>query len=578
MKKHYGIVYKLFEIGDKMLWVKKEGYEYQKNDSILTKLQKVRKIDNINEFLEPPMSFEHNPYQLENIDEAVQRILKALYKNENIKIMSDVDADGIVSCAIMYNYLKEHTDNLSIVHSQRSYGHGLETILEEMNDKKNIVYLDKLTDLLIIVDSSSNSVEACKMVSEKYNCDIVIIDHHAIDRENPYATIVNCQLGDYPNKALSGSAMCYKVLQVLDEYLNQDNADEYLDLVAIGLVADLMDLNEKENRSLVNRGIKAIHNEGLQQLLKVNNVDFYYGISSIDIGYKISPLLNACSRFDKIELALELLVESDEIRAKEIAKELKKMNDVRKKEEKEIVEAVLDKVNNSHKVAVIIDNNIEANFRGLICMQVTSKLKKPAFVLTFNEEKNEYHGSARSIGQIKLKEYCQITGDFLYCQGHEKAFGVGIKAKKLEEALEALDELIENSESEEIIEYDLELDADEITLELIEGVEKFSKITGQGVPVPKFLIKNVIIQDGEMLGKNVKETLKLNCENDLAVMKFKTDEEYASQFFNALNDENNFFVEADIVGTLNINRFYHFGKKELIITKQVFMEDFKLNI
>ena len=560
-----------------MIWVKREGKKYSEDDDILTKLQRVRKIKNINEFIEPPMKFEHNPYELDNIDEAVQRIIKGIHTKENIKIMSDVDADGIVSCAIMYNYLKFHTENISIVHSQRSHGHGLETVLEEMSNHDNVVYMDDETDLLIIVDSSSNSVEACKLVREKYNCDIVIIDHHAIDHDNPYAIIVNCQLGKYPNKSLSGSAMCYKVLQVMDDYLDDSEADNYLDLVAIGLVADLMDLNEEENRSLVNRGMKHIRNEGLQQLLKANNVDFYYGISSSDIGYKISPLLNACSRYDKIELALELLMESDTSRAKEIAKELKKLNEHRKKEEKEIVESVLGKVDDSHSVAVIIDNDIEANFRGLICMQVTSKLKKPAFVLTFNEEKNEYHGSARSIGQINLKKYCQLTGDFIYCQGHEKAFGVGIKAEKLEQALNGLDELIENNESEEVIEFDLELEANEITHDMIQDVEKFARITGQGVPVPKFLVRDLIIQNGEMLGKKVKETLKLNCENDLAVMKFRTDQEYANQFFEALEDEDNFFVEADIVGTLNLNRFYHFGKKELIITKQIFMEDYKFN-
>jgi single-stranded-DNA-specific exonuclease len=559
-----------------MIWKKREGKKYSEDDDILVKLQKVRKIKNINEFIEPPMLLEHNPYELDNIDQAVQRIIKAIHTKENIKIMSDVDADGIVSCSIMYNYLNFHTDNISIVHSQRSHGHGLETILEEMSDHEDVVYLDNDTDLLIIVDSSSNSVEACRIVQEKYDCDIVIIDHHAIDRENPHAIIVNCQLGDYPNKSLSGSAMCYKVLQVMDEYLDDSEADNYLDLVAIGLVADLMDLNEGENRSLVNRGIKHIRNEGLQQLLKANNVDFYYGISSSDIGYKISPLLNACSRYDKIELALELLIESDMERAKVIAKDLKKLNEHRKKEEKEIVESVMDKIDNSHAVAVIVDNDIEANFRGLICMQVTSKLKKPAFVLTFNKEKNEYHGSARSVGQINLKEFCQLTGDFIYCQGHEKAFGVGIKAEKIDQALEGLDQLIENNVSEEEIEFDLELEANEITEELIEDVEKFAKITGQGVPPPKFLVREVIIQNGELLGKKVKETLKLNCENDLAVMKFRTDEEYASHFFKALEDEDNFFVEADIVGTLNLNRYFHFGKKELIITKQIFMEDYKL--
>lgn len=557
-----------------MIWKVKKEMDFSQDSSITNRLSRVREIENINHFLEPPQNLEYSPYLLENIDIAVQRIVKGIANNERIRIMSDVDADGIMSCSIMFNYLKEYVDNIDIVHAQRSHGHGLETILPEMSDHDNVRFLTSDTDLLIIVDSSSNSVEACRIVKEEYKCDIVIIDHHLIDKDNPHAIIVNCQMGDYPNKSASGSAMCYKVLQVLDEYLDVEEADNYLDLTAIGLVADLMDLNEPENRSLVNRGMRMISNKGLQQLLKVNNIDFYYGITSTDIGYKISPLINACSRYDKIELAIELLVESDELRAKVIAKELKKLNEQRKKEEKEIVESVISKVDSSHKVAVIVDNDIESNFRGLICMQVVSKLKKPAFVLSFNTEKNEYHGSARSLGQIQLKDLCELTGDFIYCQGHEKAFGVGIKADKLEEALITLDELINNSESEELIEYDLVIDASEITHELIQEVEKFSRITGQGIPQPKFLVKGLNIVKAEMLGKKAKETLKLSCENDIFVMKFKVDEDYAKPFIDAIDEQ--FLVEADVVGTLNLNRFYNFGLKELQITKQIFMEDYKI--
>lgn len=557
-----------------MIWKVKKEMDFSQDSSITNRLSRVREIENINHFLEPPQNLEYSPYLLENIDIAVQRIVKGIANNERIRIMSDVDADGIMSCSIMFNYLKEYVDNIDIVHAQRSHGHGLETILPELSDHDNVRFLTSDTDLLIIVDSSSNSVEACRIVKEEYKCDIVIIDHHLIDKDNPHAIIVNCQMGDYPNKSASGSAMCYKVLQVLDEYLDVEEADNYLDLTAIGLVADLMDLNEPENRSLVNRGMRMISNKGLQQLLKVNNIDFYYGITSTDIGYKISPLINACSRYDKIELAIELLVESDELRAKVIAKELKKLNEQRKKEEKEIVESVISKVDSSHKVAVIVDNDIESNFRGLICMQVVSKLKKPAFVLSFNTEKNEYHGSARSLGQIQLKDLCELTGDFIYCQGHEKAFGVGIKADKLEEALITLDELINNSESEELIEYDLVIDASEITHELIQEVEKFSRITGQGIPQPKFLVKGLNIVKAEMLGKKAKETLKLSCENDIFVMKFKVDEDYAKPFIDAIDEQ--FLVEADVVGTLNLNRFYNFGLKELQITKQIFMEDYKI--
>lgn len=558
-----------------MIWKKRNDIQTDDSLTIIQKLAKVRNIENINEFLAPPTSYEHSPYLLQNIDEVVEKIIKAIHRKQKITIMADVDADGICSAVIMYNYIHALTENVNIIHAQRSHGHGLETVLPELSELKNGKFLQTDTDLLIIVDSSSNSVEACKIAKEEYECDIVIIDHHQIDKENPYALIVNCQDGSYPNKFASGSAMVYKVIQVLDEYLGIEEADYYLDFVAIGLIADLMNLQDMENRSLVNRGLKMIQNEGLQQLLKVNNIDFYYGISSIDVGYKISPLINACSRYDKIELAIELFIENDVSRAKEIAKQMKKLNDLRKDEEKEIVESIFKKIHSEHKVAYVIDNDIEANFRGLICMQIVSKLKKPAFVFSYDKKKGEFHGSARSLGQINLKDYCEITGEFLYCQGHEKAFGLGISEEKLEFALNDLDGLIENNESDEIIEYDLEIDANEITEDMIKDVEAFSRITGQGVPQPVFLVKNCILQGAELLGKKVKETLKIQCENDLCIMKFKIDKDFAQPFFDAVNGDN-FLVEADVVGTLNLNRYYNFGKKELVITKQIFMEDCKL--
>ncbi|EJW13899.1 single-stranded DNA-specific exonuclease (plasmid) [Paenibacillus alvei DSM 29] len=305
-------------------WTKRNKIKVKDDLLLIEKLAMVRGIKNLEEWMNPPSSFVNSPYSLLNMDTAVEMILKAIHKQMKICIVADIDTDGVCSTGIMYNYLRELTQNVVYIHAQRSQGHGLETVLDKIEDD---------VDLVIIVDSSSNSVEACKELHDK-GLPIVIIDHHEVDRENPYATIVNCQLGDYPNKHLSGSAMCYKVCQVIDEYLSIELADDFRDLSAIGIVADMMDVRNMENRYLIYNGINNINNLGIKEILKQSKIDFSEGINSTNISFKIAPIIGACSRFDKIELALELVTCDDEVRVKELVKEMISMNEERKANQK----------------------------------------------------------------------------------------------------------------------------------------------------------------------------------------------------------------------------------------------------
>lgn len=565
-----------------MEWIKREPViAPNKKDSLLKQLADIRGIVNINDWLNPSEKFWLNPYNLENIDQACERIVKAIYNNQKITIMADVDADGIFSCAIMYNYIKpllENEENLSYIHAQRSSGHGLETVMEDdaEEDTGIIIPIPQETELLIIVDSSSNSVEECKKIKEEYNLDIVIIDHHEIDQENPHALIVNCQMGNYKNKSLSGSAMALKVCTVLDDYLGIEEADNYFDLASIGIVSDLMDVDSFENRYIINKGLRQLKNQGLLALLTKNKVNLYYGLSVSDISYKVTPIVNACTRYDKIELALELFTCEDEDREKELAKQMIKINDMRKEEESEIVEKALQTIINDHKVAILIDNKIGSGFRGLIATQIANKFDKPTFVLKYNEKTKEYHGSARSIRNIDLKNLVEITGDFMYAQGHAKAFGIGIKEEKLGEALETLDELLNDESNEEFTIYDLELIANDIDEELIKETEKFNRITGMNCPKAIFKVTGLVAEEREMLGKKKKETVKITCDGNLFLMKFKVNEEYAIDIEEALNDDDNFLVELEVVGELNLNEWYNFGKKEVVKSNQIFITDYHI--
>jgi single-stranded-DNA-specific exonuclease len=541
--------------------------------TIVERLAKVRGIKNLNEWLNPSSKHVHNKYLLLNIDKAVQEIIKAVHKEWKIQIVADVDTDGVCSTAIIYNYLKEFTYNISYVYAQRSKGHGVEKVLDKIDDD---------TKLVIIVDSSSNSVEACKTLYEK-GVRVIIIDHHQIDRENPYALIVNCQMGNYPNKHLSGSAMVYKVCQVLDDYFDIELADNFLDLTAIGLVGDMMNVKNMENRYLIYNGINNINNLGVQEILKQSNINYTEGITTTDISFKIAPIISACSRFDRIELALKALTSDDVFEVAQTVREMITMNEQRKKEQKQIIEKATESVDDSNNVIVITDNNIDSGFRGLVATQFVEMYSKPVFVLGLYD--GVYKGSARSIGTVPLKSLCQQSGLFNLVQGHEGAFGVEFPEENLNDLIEYFNNTLSKEDLQRVVEYDLELNVNEIEeLDILE-IEKFSKIVGQGFPQPVFKISGIVVEEGysNNLGTYVRavmgannDTIKINCENNFALMKFRTNEDYGKDIEEHFYDDSNFMTELDVVGTLNLNKFYNRGIGEWEITKQIYVIDYKI--
>lgn len=574
-------------------WVqRKPRRKPNSNDTIVESLAKIRGVEDLGHWMNPPKKYENNPYLLENIDEAVSIITKAIYTNKKIVIMADVDADGVFACAGMYNYLNGIVDeeNLTYVHAQRSLGHGVDTVIEpdgNVAGDSRVKYIPDDTQLLIIVDSSSNSVEGCKKLAEK-GIEIVIIDHHIIERDNPYAVIVNCQLGDYPNRHLSGSAMVYKVCKVIDDYMGFESsrADHFLDLATIGLISDMMSLRENENRYLIYQGLKNLNNLGLKKLLLLNKVDLSEDISTTTISFKIAPAINSCTRYDKMEMALELLTSVDEEHVTSLAKEMIKLNDKRKAEESTTVDSAIARVNNNHKVAVLIANEIDSGFRGLVAMQLVQKLNKPVLVLTEwfdGDNLVKYTGSGRTLGQLPLKTMLEETKHVNWCQGHEGAFGVEIDADDLNKMLVAIDNMIDDEDLEEIIYYDLEVEVSDITDMDIREVEKFSLISGQGFSTPVFKLTGLVVAEAntKKLGDHVravmgsdKRTVKINIEDGWALMKFKSDETYGLDIEEHYHD--NFITELEAVGTLNLNIFFNFGLRKNVTTMQLFLQDYKI--
>ena len=227
--------YKLYENGN------------NNTSNILAEVLKNRGIDDYNKYLNLDESV-IEPYQnLDNIEKATCLFMKHYNQKNKIGILIDEDPDGFCSAAMMYLYIKQMDSDYPvdyILHG-RSKAHGL----------SDDVIIPENIKLLIIPDAGTNDTNQCKALS-KYGMDILILDHHEKEEENPYAVIVNNQMSNnYSNKNLCGAGVVYRFLQALDEENWNEFADDYLDLCALANISDVMDMRSFETRYLTDIGL-----------------------------------------------------------------------------------------------------------------------------------------------------------------------------------------------------------------------------------------------------------------------------------------------------------------------------------
>lgn len=528
---------------------------YDKNDTIVGKVLKIRGIDNKEEFLKPSVNNLHSVWDLSNIKEATTRIKQAIDNNEKIGISLDIDADGLTSFAIMYKYLLRFDIKSKIIFHQRSKGHGI--LVDEV---------PKDLDLLIIVDSSTNSVNECKEISN--NMDIVILDHHESDIENPYAVIVNPQLNDYSNKFLSGAGVVFKTCIALDEIMNTKYAWDYLDLCMVGLVGDMMDVTDLETRYLIQHGLYKIGNKEKRDfnlgliLIKLKK-DFRPNATTI--AFYLTPFINSIIRLNKIENIIAILVGDDKKQINKLIKECVNLNDERKKMQKEIVSEIKENINNTHKIIVYITDNIKgrSNLNGLVANNIMNTYGKPTFILSLDNETNTYKGSARNCCELDIREEINNNNIGLG-EGHKGSFGVEIPKDNINKLYELFDNKIKDEDLILSTQVDLELSENEITWEELQELEKLNFVTGQGFKEPQFLIKGMFKTDSKIM-KDIH--VKLTC-GEFECVKFNLEEQEIDNLVNGFC--------YDIIGGIGINSWYNFKTKQTTKTKQILINNIQI--
>lgn len=522
---------------------------------MINKLLKIRGVKDKNSFLNPNSNVLNDPYKLKNIEKVAQRVIQAIQNNEKIAISNDVDTDGCTSTSMLIRYLKNFTDNIYYIAHNRSKGHGVEYSVDQIQDD---------TDLLLILDSSSNDAEICHKIIQQ-GIYVAILDHHIIENENPFAVIVNPQQEKckYPNKDISTAGLIYKLFQILDEKLNVKYGDDYLDLCSIGLYGDMMPVNILENRYLIMQGMKNINNPGIKAILKENKID---KVDSSTIAFNFSPLINTAARMDNIKLALDLLLTDDFDEAIKITKKINKMKKERQEKEQWLSDIYSKQVNENDKFVIVYDEKASKNFNGLVAQQLTQKYNRPALVM--RNWKGKLKGSFRSFAGFNVKDFLAESNLVDYSLGHTMAGGVGLSYSNLNKLKQYINNNIDISQFNTSIEYDLELNADEITFDLIKEIQRFNYLTGNGFEKATFKINNLIVDNDPVTLGPLKNTRKITCNGGLELMKFKTNESYAGDV--------SVFDELSVVGELNINEWRNPRTRKVKRTGQCVIIDYRI--
>ncbi len=444
-----------------------------------------------------------------NIDRAVSRLVEALQNQQRILVIGDYDADGATSTALMVCALKAF-GGLQVeylIPNRFEYGYGLSPAIVE-------VAITKKPDLIITVDNGIASFEGVE-IANAAGIDVLITDHHLPPAvlPNAYAIVNPNQANDqFPSKNLAGVGVAFYVMCALRAALKnlqwfEKNALEcpnmtiYLDLVALGTVADVVPL-DKNNRILVHQGLRRIRaglaRPGIMALLQIAKRDHTRVVAS-DMGYAIGPRLNAAGRLEDMSLGVACLLLDDFSMACEKVQYLDLLN----QERRVLEEQMENEAHNSIKRLqfheripfgfCLFDENWHQGIIGLVASRIKEKYHRP--VIAFAKESSDtIKGSARSVKGVHIRDILdkiatQYPGLITKFGGHAMAAGLSLELDNLEKFSDIFDLTISEELSHQALEGCVESDGPlapaEFTLELARLLRE-SGPWGQGFPEPLF--------------------------------------------------------------------------------------------
>ncbi len=459
-------------------------------------------------FFRPSFDTLYDPFLMDGMKDAANRVISAITNNEKICIYGDYDVDGTCAASLMYLFLKEFNANVFVyIPNRLTEGYGITT--------SSIDYIKQQgAKLIISVDCGITAVEEIDYAN-KLNINVIVCDHHKPKEilPNAYAILDPIKPGcNYPFKFLSGAGVAFKLTRAIASKIGRkDDPLKYLDLVALAGAADIVPLID-ENRTLVMKGLELINTNprpGILALLRSARLE-PGNLNAGQIVFSIAPRINAVGRLGDANRAVELFTTNDPEKATELAKILENENLERRKIDEityahalELVDKHVDLENDP--AIVLHDDNWHAGVIGIVASRLVEKYNRPAIMLTTID--GVAKGSARSIAGINIYDILEKCDDLLLqFGGHEAAAGVSIEIDKIDEFRNRFSKILSETINQNHINPEILIDShlsfSEITPKFLRILEQFAPF-GPGNLRPVFLTERAkVIYPPKIVGSN----------------------------------------------------------------------------
>ncbi len=505
--------------------------------------KQLRTPQQIRDFFEPQLSHQHDPFLFPDMEKAVQRILKAIDSSERITIYGDYDVDGTTATTLLYLGLKRLGAIIDFYIPHRMIdGYGL-----------SLGGLDQIkesgTSLIISVDCGVNALEEIEAINAQ-GMEIIITDHHNPKEELPPAlAIINPKLPGcpYPFPHLAGVGVAYKLLMAIYRrrgIASEENTLKYMDLVAVGTIADIVPLTG-ENRVFAHIGLQHLidkKNLGLNALVQISGLNAK-SLDTTDIVFGIAPRINAAGRMGSASVAVDLLISRDRQQSKELAEIIERQNSLRQQEDQKTYHEACDIIDKKYKdlasvpCIVVSSDDWHPGVIGIVASKLVEKYDRPVVMISFKDGFGS--GSGRSVADFDLfAALTSIEHNLHSFGGHKYAVGFTILQEYIDRFENELSRYVaEHLEPQQIatpLEIDYELELYDISEFLLNWVERFApfgpdnnrpvlltrEVTVANYPytVGRNHLKLKVIKDGvplDLIGYNLGDMLPLLKKNSI---------------------------------------------------------------
>lgn len=464
--------------------------------------RKIETYEQAKNFFNPSLKDLHNPFEMKDMDKAVQRILQAIENQENILIYGDYDVDGTTAVSLFYLFLSELYNNVTCYVPDR-YKEGYGVSFQGINYAS-----DNNISLIITLDCGIKAIDKVDYAKEK-GIDVIVCDHHTPSNELPKAVaILNPKQKDcsYPYDELCGCGIAFKLAQAINIVLERPESFvfKYLDLVAIAIAADIVPVTG-ENRILLAQGLSLINEKPsipVRKLLQTAKQPY----TTTDLVFVVAPRINAAGRIAHANLVIELLTQKQEKEIISKAYEIEYLNDKRKRLDEEITqEALVQIIENQEenkKTTVVFQPFWHKGVIGIVASRLIENYYRPTLVFTKNEDK--LVASARSVSGFNIYNALEACQEYLeQFGGHKYAAGLTIKEENYNKFKEAFELIVSQTIDKELLEQriniDLEIKLEDVSSIFFETLKRFAPFGPENM-TPVFLSKGVKAKEFRAVG------------------------------------------------------------------------------